>query len=73
MNCVRCEAIVKRMEQLFPGAGDSKQAQLWAGLRPATPSNVPIMGRTHSGGTGKSIARIVGGLKPEVDFAFAGV
>jgi len=89
LNRVRCEAIVKRVEQLFPGAGDSTQAQFWTGLRPATPSNVPIIGRsklpnlylntghgtlgwTHSCGSGKSIARIVSGLKPEVDFAFTG-
>ena len=89
LNRVRCEAIVKRVEQLFPGAGDASQAQFWTGLRPATPTNVPIIGRsklpnlflntghgtlgwTHSCGSGKSIARIVSGLKPEVDFAFAG-
>ena len=89
LNRVRCEAIVKRVEHLFPGAGDSQQAQFWTGLRPATPSNVPIIGRsklpnlflntghgtlgwTHACGSGKSIARIVSGLKPEVDFAFAG-
>ncbi len=89
LNRVRCEAIVKRVEQLFPGAGDASQAQFWTGLRPATPSNVPIIGRsklpnlylntghgtlgwTHSCGSGKSIARIVSGLQPEVDFAFAG-
>ena len=90
LNRVRCEAIVRRVEQLFPGAGDTTQAQFWTGLRPATPSNVPIIGRsrlgklflntghgtlgwTHACGSGKSIARIVSGLKPEVDFAFAGV
>ena len=89
LNRVRCEAIVKRVEQLFPGAGDAEQAQFWTGLRPATPSNVPIIGRsklpnlflntghgtlgwTHSCGSGKSIARIVSGLPPEVDFAFTG-
>jgi D-amino-acid dehydrogenase len=89
LNRVRCEAIVKRVEQLFPGAGDTSQAQFWTGLRPATPSNVPIIGRsrlanfflntghgtlgwTHACGSGKSIARIVSGLKPEVDFAFSG-
>jgi D-amino-acid dehydrogenase len=89
LNRVRCEAIIKRVEQLFPGAGDSEQAQFWTGLRPATPSNVPIIGRsmlrnlflntghgtlgwTHSCGSGKSIARIVSGLTPEVDFAFTG-
>ncbi len=89
LNRVRCEAIVKRVEQLFPGAGDAEQAQFWTGLRPATPGNVPIIGRsklpnlflntghgtlgwTHSCGSGKSIARIVSGLPPEVDFAFTG-
>jgi D-amino-acid dehydrogenase len=90
LNRVRCEAIVKRVEHLFPGAGDTEQAQFWTGLRPATPSNVPIIGRstlanlflntghgtlgwTHSCGSGKCLARIVSGLKPEVDFAFTGL
>lgn len=90
LNRVRCEAIVRRTEELFPGAGDLDQAQFWTGLRPATPSNVPIIGRsklpnlflntghgtlgwTHSCGSGKSIAHIVSGLAPEVDFAFAGM
>ncbi|EHR72826.1 glycine/D-amino acid oxidase, deaminating [Burkholderiales bacterium JOSHI_001] len=90
LNRVRCEAIVKRTEALFPGAGDGEQAQFWTGLRPATPSNVPIIGRsrianlflntghgtlgwTHSCGSGRSIARIVSGLAPEVDFAFTGL
>ena len=87
LNRVRCEAIVRRVEELFPGAGDASQASFWTGLRPATPSNVPLIGKTklpnfflntghgtlgwtHSCGSGKSIARIVSGLKPEVDFAF---
>jgi len=89
LNRIRCEAIVRRVETLFPGAGDSSQAQFWTGLRPATPSNVPIIGGTalpnlylntghgtlgwtHACGSGKSIARIVSGLEPEVDFAFTG-
>jgi D-amino-acid dehydrogenase len=46
LSRVRCEAIVRRVEQLFPGAGDASQAQFWAGLRPATPSNLPIIGRS---------------------------
>ncbi len=87
LNRVRCEAIVRRVEQLFPGAGDSSKASFWTGLRPATPSNVPLIGKTkianfflntghgtlgwtHACGSGKSIARIVSGLAPEVDFAF---
>ena len=90
LNRVRCEAIVRRTEALFPGAGDTEQAQFWTGLRPATPSNLPIIGRsrvanlylntghgtlgwTHACGSGKSIARIVSGQVPEVDFAFAGM
>jgi D-amino-acid dehydrogenase len=90
LNRVRCEAIVRRTEELFPGAGDPQRAQFWTGLRPATPSNVPIIGRsklpnlylntghgtlgwTHACGSGKSIARIISGLEPEVDFPFVGV
>ena len=90
LNRVRCEAIVRRVEELFPGAGDTSQASFWTGLRPATPSNVPLIGRTklpnlflntghgtlgwtHACGSGKSIARIVSGQRPEVDFAFTGV
>ena len=46
LNRVRCEAIVQRTEELFPGAGDTERAQYWTGLRPATPSNVPIIGRS---------------------------
>jgi D-amino-acid dehydrogenase len=90
LNRIRCEAIVQRTEELFPGAGDTERAQFWTGLRPATPSNVPIIGRskignlylntghgtlgwTHACGSGKSIARIISGLKPEVQFPFVGV
>jgi D-amino-acid dehydrogenase len=46
LNRARCEAIVRRVEELFPGAGDASRAQFWAGLRPATPSNVPYIGRS---------------------------
>lgn len=46
LNEVRCQAIIRRTEELFPGAGDVGQAQYWAGLRPATPSNVPYIGKT---------------------------
>ena len=47
LNRGRCEAIVRRLQQLFPGAGDPSQAQFWSGLRPATPSNVPYVGRSR--------------------------
>lgn len=46
LNRVRCEAIVRRTQELFPGAGDPSGAEFWSGLRPATPSNVPYVGRS---------------------------
>jgi D-amino-acid dehydrogenase len=90
LNQVRCEAIVRRVNQLFPGAGDLTRASFWSGLRPATPSNVPLIGKTrlpnlylntghgtlgwtHCCGSGRSIARIVSGMDPEVDFTFTGL
>ncbi len=47
LNQRRCEAIVRRVEALFPGAGDTSQAQFWTGLRPATPGNLPLIGRSR--------------------------
>jgi D-amino-acid dehydrogenase len=47
LNLVRCEALVKRTFELFPEAGEPESAQFWTGLRPATPSNVPLVGRTR--------------------------
>jgi D-amino-acid dehydrogenase len=47
VNDVRCDAIVRRTFDLFPGAGHPERAEYWTGLRPATPSNVPCVGRTR--------------------------
>jgi len=47
LNAVRCAALVRRTFELFPDAGDRESAQFWAGLRPATPSNVPLVGATR--------------------------
>ena len=47
INRVRCEAIVRRVMQLFPDAGDPSRAEFWTGLRPATPSNLPCIGATR--------------------------
>ena len=47
INEVRCRAIVERVHELFPGAGDETQVKYWAGLRPATPTNIPYIGRTR--------------------------
>ncbi len=33
--------------ELFPESGDAGKAEFWAGLRPATPSNIPYIGRTR--------------------------
>ena len=46
INAVRCEALVARCFELFPQAGRPQDAQFWTGLRPATPSNLPIVGRS---------------------------
>jgi D-amino-acid dehydrogenase len=46
INRVRCDSIVNRVMQLFPEAGDASHATFWAGLRPATPSNIPYIGST---------------------------
>lgn len=46
LNLVRCEAIVRRVRELFPDMTDGKNARFWTGLRPATPSNVPYIGRS---------------------------
>ncbi|HRF07082.1 MAG TPA: D-amino acid dehydrogenase [Xanthobacteraceae bacterium] len=43
----RCEAILRNVRGLFPDAGDFSAAQFWSGLRPATPSNLPYVGRTR--------------------------
>lgn len=46
VNSLRCDAILHRVAELFPQAGDFGSALRWAGLRPATPSNLPYVGRT---------------------------
>ncbi|WP_028007535.1 D-amino acid dehydrogenase [Solimonas flava] len=46
LNRVRCEAIVRRTLDVFPGVSRAELAQYWTGLRPSTPSNVPYIGRS---------------------------
>ena len=48
LNMVRCHAIVRRTQQLFPEMTDGKNPQFWTGLRPATPSNVPYIGKSRT-------------------------
>jgi D-amino-acid dehydrogenase len=47
INAVRCAAIARRIRDLFPGLGGITTVENWSGLRPATPSNVPVIGRTR--------------------------
>ena len=47
VNEVRCRAIVARTRELFPDAGDYEKTEYWSGLRPATPGNIPYIGRTR--------------------------
>ncbi len=44
LNDVRCAAITRRVQALFPGACDYERPQYWSGLRPVTPSGVPLIG-----------------------------
>jgi len=46
VNATRCAAIARRIRELFPGLGAITTVENWAGLRPATPNNVPVIGRT---------------------------
>jgi D-amino-acid dehydrogenase len=43
---VRCAALVKRYEELFPGVADTSEPNYWSGLRPSTPTNIPYIGRS---------------------------
>jgi D-amino-acid dehydrogenase len=46
LNEKRCHALVRRTLEVFPDIADPAEAQFWTGLRPATPSNVPYIGRS---------------------------
>jgi D-amino-acid dehydrogenase len=47
IQATRCEAIVRRLRQLFPRLAPTEIPTFWAGLRPATPNNVPVIGRAR--------------------------
>lgn len=52
----RCRMLAERTERVLPGVCDTRalseggQPRYWCGLRPATPSNVPYIGRTRIAG-----------------------
>ena len=47
LNQVRCEAITTRTHEIFPHLRTEGDPVYWTGLRPATPSNVPIVGASR--------------------------
>lgn len=49
LNLTRCKAITERVQQIFPKGIIANSAEYWTGLRPMTPSNVPLIGRAHLG------------------------
>ena len=87
VNPVRCQAILERVRQLFPQLAPFGEVTPWAGLRPATPNNVPLIGGTRlrnlylntghgtlgwtlACGSGRALADLVSGRRPEVGFKF---
>jgi len=42
----RCDSLVRWADEAFPGALDLAGTRTWAGLRPSTPGNVPLIGRS---------------------------
>lgn len=49
LNPVRCQVLISRARQLFPHLETVGEPKFWCGLRPATPSNVPYIGRSRFG------------------------
>ncbi len=47
LNTVRCDNMTQQARELFPTALDFDNVRFWSGLRPTTPSNVPLIGRTR--------------------------
>jgi D-amino-acid dehydrogenase len=47
LNQVRCEALTKRARHHFPDLCKWDEVKYWTGLRPATPSNLPIIGQSN--------------------------
>ena len=50
LNVARCEALSRRAREIFPALAAAGKVEYWAGLRPATPSNVPLIGDMTTAG-----------------------
>jgi D-amino-acid dehydrogenase len=89
----RCKMLAHRVEKVLPGVCDSRleaeggKPRFWTGLRPATPTNIPYIGKTRFGGfwvnagngtlgwthgasSGRAIAELIIGEKPNMAFDF---
>lgn len=49
LNDIRCQALTRRVQMLFGDALSYDEPNYWTGLRPMTPSNVPLIGRAYLG------------------------
>ncbi len=91
----RCRMLAQRIEAVLPDVCDTRSEaegghpRYWCGLRPATPTNIPYIGRTkvgklwvnaghgtlgwtHGAGSGKAMAELISGERPQMDFGFHG-
>lgn len=85
----RCAFMSRQAYELFPAALDFTRVSFWSGLRPSTPSGVPLVGQTRianlylntghgtlgwtmAAGSGRAIADLISGHKPEPEFPFLG-
>lgn len=90
LNTGRCAALTSLARELFPDALDFEGVSYWSGLRPSTPSNVPLIGRTRIAnlylntghgtlgwtmgvGSGRALADLLSGRRPEPEFPFLGL
>jgi len=86
LNPVRSAALMNRVRFLFPRLEFMEAPEFWCGLRPATPSNVPLIGRVRPGlwlntghgtlgwtmacGSAVALSALIDGRHPEIDFPF---
>jgi D-amino-acid dehydrogenase len=50
LNAARCDALLHRVREIFPALAAVSKVDYWAGLRPATPGNVPLVGDMAAAG-----------------------
>lgn len=63
LDKTRCHALTRRVKSLFGNALSYDDPNYWTGLRPMTPSNVPLIGQAHfgkvkHGSTGQTVSNL---------------